>query len=243
MALFHTTLTLGRSDSIVTENTSFTSLLSFLKIHSKAVVRNIKEIVYSKAYNINYTSVPFVQGDVYDKVVINALSENYSETYTLFNIKRTVIQSDIENEFKKLLINNEPIVDFISITFYDKGVSPTNYTNLYQVQYKRNSKTYTQDLYSKKWEDVLSIAKALIDGEITEIRKFVHYDSTVKKDDGIGYYKSVSASLYSDDGYRQLKIPKVSHDISHDELVTNISNTFKVYGKDINKDEIELKYS
>jgi hypothetical protein len=243
MPLFHSTLSLGRSDSIVTENTSATSLLNFLKIHSKAVVRNIKEIVFSKDYNINYTSVPFLQGDIYDKVIIQALSSSFSETYILFNIKRTVTKEDIQKEFKKLLINNEPIIDFMSITFYDKGVSPTNYNNLYQVQYKRNSKTYTENFYSKKWEDVLSIATALIDGEITEIRKFVHFDSTVKKDDGIGYYKAVTASLSSDDAYRTLKIPKVIHGISHDELTNNIADTFKVYGKDINKDDLLLKYS
>jgi len=243
MPLFHSTLTMGRSDTIVTENSSKTSLLTFLKTHSKAVVRNIKEIVYSKDYNINYTPTTFVPSETYDRVVVQALSASYAESYILFNIKRTVTEKDIETQFKKLLINDEPIIDFVNIIFYEKGDSPTNYNNLFQVQYKRNSKTYIENFYSKKWEDVFSIAKTLIDGEITEIRKFVHYDPKNKKDDGVGYYKSVTVSLFSEDGYRTLKIPKVSHDIPHDELITNISNTFKVHGKPIKKDDLKLKYS
>jgi len=243
MPLFHSTLSMGRSDTIVTENTSLTSLLTFLKTHSKAVIRNVKEIVYSKDYNINYTPTTFVQKDTYDRVVIQALSDSFSETYVLFNIKRTITAKDIEQQFKKLLINNEPINDFVSIVFYEKGDSPTNYDNLFQVQYKRNSKTYVENFYSKKWEDVLSLAQSLIDGEITEIRKFVHYDSKNKKDDGIGYYNAVTASLFSADGYRSLKIPKVDHSIAHDTLVENISNTFKVHGQAIKKEDIKLKYT
>jgi len=241
--LFHTTLSLGRSDTLVLESTSKSKLLTFLTTVSKAVVRNIKEIVYSKDYNINYTPKIFEPSEIYSKVVIQALSQNYSETYILFNIKKSVTKKDIQKEFKQLLINNEPIVDFVSITFYDKGDSPISYDNLYQVQYKRNSKTYIENFYSTSWQKVFDLSSKLIDGEITEIRKFVYYDGKIKKDNGDGYYKSVTCSLFSDDGHRSVKIPKVDNTIKHDDLLVHITNSLKVFGKSINKDEIKLKYS
>jgi len=243
MPLFHSTLSMGRGDTVVAECSNHTVLLDFFKKTSKAVVRNIKEIVYSKDFKINYTPKEFVAGDIYSKVIVQAVSESYAETYILFNIKRTVTEDDVKTQFKQLFINNEPIIDFISITFYDKGDSPTNYNNLYQVQYKRNSKTYIENFYGKDWDTIYQVASKLIDGEITEIRKFVHYDGKIKKDIGTGYYKSVTASLYSDDGYRPLKIPKVDTSISHDTLLNDISNTFKVFGLPINKDELKLKYN
>ena len=243
MPLFHTTLSLGRSDTIVTECSSKNELLETLTFLSRAVVRNIKEIVFSKDYNINYTSTNYIQGDTYEKVVIQALSDSFSETFVLFNIKKTVTKEDIQREFKQLLINNEPINDFLLIQFYAKGDSPINYDNLFQVQYKRNSKTYIENFYAKDWQSVLSLSRNLIDGDITEIRKFVHHDSKVRQDTGIGYFKSITASLYSFDGYRSLKIPKVDNTLTHDIITQKISNTFKVFGKSINKDEIKLKYS
>jgi len=243
MAMFHSTLSLGRSDTVIAECSSYTVLLDFFKRTSKAVVRNIKEIVFSKDFNINYISKDFTPGETYSKVIVQALTKSYSDTYILFNIKRSITEEDLQTEFKKLFINDEPIEDFVSITFYDKGDSPINYKNMYQIQYKRNSKTYIENFYGKDWESIYSVADKLIDGEITEIRKFVHYDDNIKKDDGVGYFKSVTALLYSDDGYRSLKIPKVDISISHDQLSEDISNTFKVFGKSINKDELKLKYS
>jgi hypothetical protein len=243
MPLYHLTLSQGRSDTVTCESSSQTKLLDFFKTVSTAVVRNIKEIVYSKDYNINYIPSNYVEEGVYHKVIVLASSENFSKTFVLFNIKQSVTEDKIKKQFKNLLINNEPITDFIDITFYTEGDSPTNYNNLYQVQYKRNSKTYIENLYANSYEQVLEFANELIGGEITEIRKFLHHDSRVKKDYGTGYFKSVTCSLYSDDGYRSLKIPKVDNTIKHDDLINHISNTFQVHTKPINKAELKLKYN
>jgi hypothetical protein len=243
MPLYHLTLSQGRSDTVTCESSSQTKLLDFFKTVSTAVVRNIKEIVYSKDYNINYTPSSYIEEGVYHRVVVYASSQNYSKTFVLFNIKQSVTEDKIKKQFKNLLINNEPIIDFIDITFYTEGDSPTSYNNLYQVQYKRNSKTYIENLYAKSYEQVLEFANELIGGEITEIRKFLHHDSKVKKDYGTGYFKSISFSCSVDNAFFHLKVPKVKDTFSHFELKEMVSNTFQVHTKPINKAELKLKYN
>jgi len=243
MKIFHCTLSLGRSDTIFVESSSKAKLLSFFNTVSEAVVRNIKEIVFSKDYNINYKPYEYIPESTYSKVIVQALSQNYSQTYVLHHIKKSVTEEELKKQFKKLVIKNEAIIDFVTIQFYDEGVSPIDPDNLYQVQYKRNSKTYTENFYGNSWQDIRDLAISLIDGEVTEIRKFVHHDSTIKKDTGSNYFKSCSFTLDNSEMYRTYKIPKVKHNIPHDVLVEHFANAFTLKGKSPKKDEIYIKYN
>jgi hypothetical protein len=241
--LFHVSLSLGRTDTQTYEADSKSKLLAFFNTVSEAVVRNIKQIVMSKEYKINYIKKDFVATATYHRVIVHAMSKNYSESYTLFHIKKTVTEDDIKKQFKKILIKNEPIVDFISIQFFNEGVSPTNTDNLYQVQYRRNSRTYTVDYHGLSWQHIRDLAESLIDGEITEIRKYVHHDPTVKKDTQNNYYNSVSCYMSSEDRYRSVKIPKIKHTIKHSELLDQVKNTFKVHGDTVDINNISTKYN
>lgn len=239
--LFHVTCSQGRADSLYYESTSKTKILTMLNTLSTAIVRNIKEVVYSKAYNINYVEVPFVPVPTYHKVVILASSKSYAKTFTLYNVKRTVTKELLEIEYKKLFINDEPITDFFDIQFYTNPSLVKNYDNLYQVQYKKDSKTYLEDFYSDDYRKVKNFFEKIIGGELTEIRKFVHHDSTVKKDDG-DYVKRVSLFISKDGGAVSTFVPKVNKNINHNVLLDSLQNTLLFQNKPIKKEEIVITY-
>jgi hypothetical protein len=174
--IFHITTRFGRSDTFHVEAISLSSLLGFFQTFSHAVVANVKEVMFSKEFNVNYVQKNYVQSDVWQRVYIHALSENKAKTFTLYNIKRTVTQEMIVDQFKKLYIEDEPIIDFSSIIFYEEGSSPIDIHNLYQVQYKRRNKTCVESFHAPSWQVAYEVAEELIDGEITEVRKYVHHD-------------------------------------------------------------------
>lgn len=240
--IFHTTLSQGRADSLYFESSSKNILLTFLNSVSTAVVRNIKEVVYSKAYNINYVNKsPFVSSSVYHKVIIVAYSDNFAQTFTLFNVKKTVTQEFLETEYKKLFINSERIIGFYDIQFYEESLSNLNINNLYQVQYSRDSKTYTEDFYSDSWQKVKDFFENVMDGELLEIRKYVHFDKTVKKDDG-DYVARVNIYQPNADIKRSFVIPKLRKSLSNTQLLEYIVNGLKIGNKSIDKNTLLLTY-
>ena len=151
--LYHVTLSQGRADSLYLEATTKSRLLNFLGKISTAVTRNVKKVVYSKAFNINYVNKEvYKMKNVYYKVVIVALTKDYSQSYTLFNVKNTVTKEIIEDAYKGLLINDQPIIDFFDIQFYNAPDNVLNPDNLFQLQYKRDSKTYIENIYAPTWK-------------------------------------------------------------------------------------------
>lgn len=101
----------------------------------------------------------------------------------------------------------------------------------FQVQYKYNSKTHTINLTSDSWQKVRDFAQELINGEITEIREFVHQDDTVKKDDGD--YVSYSSFFIKDDkdAFSSFKIPKVKKNLTNLQLEDFLKNHIKINSK------------
>ena len=83
------------------------------------------------------------------------------------------------------------------IQFYEEVSNDIIVDNLYQVQYKKDSKTYTEKFYSDNWRNVKDFFDNVVAGELLEVRKFVYSDDTVKKDNG-DYIKRV-AVYYSRD--------------------------------------------
>lgn len=239
---YHVTLTQGRSDTFYITTSTKAKVISFLKSISTAVLRNVKEVVYSKQFNINYIEKPFVSGNVYYKVVVFAKSENYTKKFDLYNIKKSVTQDIIVTQFKKLYINDELINDFISIDFYTEGHAPTSKDNLYQVQYKRNSQTFLEDFHAPSYQILLGVVENLIDGEITEIRKFVYHSLDVVKDDKIGYSKSVFCNIVDKDNYVKLTLPKVRTTLQPLDIKNLIVSNLEISGKKIEIDNISLTY-
>lgn len=98
---------------------------------------------------------------------------------------------------------------------------------MFQVQYKRDSKTYTEDFYSDSYDKVKDFFENVIDGELIEIRKYVHLDTTVKKDDG-DYVKRVGSYIVQDSYAVSFSLPKVKKSLKdgwyQNLIVSNLQN-------------------
>lgn len=242
MNIFHVTCSQGRADSFYLQSTSKNKILSFLNTVSTAVVRNIKEVVYSKTYNINYVSKPpFVPSAVFHKVIIFAYSASFSQQFTLYNVKTSITQEFLETEYKKMYINNEPITGFFDISFYNEVSKDDNIDKLFQVQYRRDSKTYTEDFYSDSYEKVKDFFEAVIDGELIEIRKYVHQDLTIKKDDS-DYRKRMSIYISDDMYFFSASIPKINKTLSENNIKELIKLNLNYYNKNIDLNSIKLTF-
>lgn len=240
--IYHVTSSQGRADTFYLHATSKSKILSFLNSVSTAIVRNIKEVVYSKTYNINYVSKPpFIPSAVFHKVVIFAYSANYSQQFTLYNVKKTITQEFLETEYKKMYINDELIIGFFDISFYNEVAKTENIDRLYQVQYKRDSKTYTEDFYSDSPDKVKEFFENVIDGELIEIRKYVHLDTTVIKDDG-DYRKRMSLYVADDSHYFSASVPKIKKSLSDTQIKDLIKQNLNIYNKNIDLDIIKLTF-
>lgn len=240
--IFHVTMTQGRADTFYLQSSSKTKILTLLNSLSTAVVRNIKEVVYSKTYNVNYTlKAPFVPSSVFHKVVIFAYSKNYSQQFTLYNVKKSVTQELLETEYKKMFIKDELIIGFFDISFYDEVAKDESIERLYQVQYKRDSKTYTEDFYSDSYEKVKQFFDSVIDGELIEIRKYVHLDTTLKKDDG-DYTKRIGVYFTQEGHAFSVSIPKIRKNLSDSEIKNFLVSNLDINNKNIDSNSIRLTF-
>ncbi|RLA83618.1 MAG: hypothetical protein DRG78_03790 [Epsilonproteobacteria bacterium] len=231
MSRYHITLSLGRSDSVVVQSKNATDVKAFFKDTSEAIVRNVKRILFSKEYNMNYKTVPeVVAEEVYHKVIVQALTESYSHTYTLFNIKKTITKDDIITQFKKLKIQNEDITDFSEILFFEDKDSSPNIKNLYQIVYKRESRTFTEELYAKSWQRAKEVADILINGEVVEVRKFSRITDKIKKDKG-NYLPSKKVTIFDggiDKFHYTFKIPKLKSNIDDLLIIDSANNNLQI---------------
>ena len=109
----------------------------------------------------------------------------------------------------------------------------------FQVQYKYNSKTHTINLTSDSWQKVRDFAQELINGEITEIREFIHQDDTVKKDDG-DYKNRLNIVLYNDGFQNAFRLSKIKKNIDEKEALNLASNFLKFRGKTPNSIKISM---
>lgn len=242
MALFHVTMSQGRADTFYLQSSSKSKVLNFLNSVSTAIVRNIKEVVYSKTYNVNYVSKPpFVPSAVYHKVIIFAYSDNYSEQFTLYNVKKSVTQQFLETEYKKMYIKDELIKGFFDISFYNEVAKDEDISRLYQVQYKRDSKTYTENFYNDSYDKVKDFFDSVIDGELIEIRKYLHNDITVIKDDG-NYIKRVGSYIVQDGYSISFPIPKVKKSLDDSQIKNFIVANLEIYNKNIDSKSIKLTF-
>lgn len=82
-------------------------------------------------------------------------------------------------------------------------------SNLYQLVYKVGSKTHYIELESDSYQKARDLFQALIGGELTDIRKIIHTDKTIKKDDG-NYHKSIKIILRrGTNHFQSFKVSKI----------------------------------
>ncbi|RXJ82649.1 hypothetical protein [Arcobacter sp. F2176] len=112
----------------------------------------------------------------------------------------------------------------------------------FQIQYKYNSKTHTMNLDSDSWQKARDFALTMINGEITDIREFVHEDNRVIKDDK-DYVHSKTLTLKNDVGFNSLRIPKIKKSVN-DILIQNlVFNHLLINNKKINSIKIATKFN
>ena len=240
MNLYYVSLAASRTDVTVLESKSLAKAKNLLSI-SKSIIRNIKLIEYSKEYNLNYAAKSFTSGATYKKVLVSALSKNKSKIFSLFNVKKSITEDEIKKQFKTLYIEDEPIIDFTSIQFFVEGDErPTIITNLYQVQYKRLNKTYVEDLYSKDYRSLLKVCEKLIDGEITEIRKYLHLDKKVLNKALLNCYHRVSIKVTNEDSYRSFSITNVKNSLTPNQIEDYVIANLTIQNQTINRNNIKI---
>ena len=111
----------------------------------------------------------------------------------------------------------------------------------FQVQYKTNSQTHTINLSSDSWQKVRDFAKDLINGEITEIREFIHEDITVKKDDK-DYIHSKTLTLKNELAYVSLRIPKIKKTLTDNMLNDLVFSHLQIKNKKPDSVKIATKF-
>lgn len=246
MSIFHVTLSQGRADTLYLYSSSASKVLSFLNSVSTAIVRNIKEVLYSKDLNVNTISYspPVYVGSVpiYHKIIFTAYTSSYSKTFTLYNVKKSITLQTLRVSMMGLSIRDQKITSIGTVTYYDEVSVDGFWYNYYQVQYKRNSKTYIEDFYADSISGIYNLFKNIINGEIIEIRKYALVDSTIKADDG-NYGKRIGAYITDDSSYMSFSIPKSKKGLSLLEIKSYIVSYLDFHnGKKIDFDKIKLTF-
>lgn len=117
---YHVTVTQGRADTLLLEATSSSDIKSLFSALSTVVVTNIKKIVFSKKLNINYVSKSFLNEPFYHTVLVFVKTQNYADVIRLFNVRKTVTDSDILSNVKQLTVNGENILDIYNIQYINE---------------------------------------------------------------------------------------------------------------------------
>ena len=211
-SIFHVTTQLGRMDSFFLEADSFNEVAELITSISRADIINIKKIIYSKKFKIATTegmeNSPTFQDSIYRWSFI-CFSNSYTKQIDLYNLKPSTTKADIEKFLKTQLIIDEPIVGFYDDFREDFKDTKIHDSNLYQVVYKVNSRTYTENFYSKNIPELIKFFEKFVSGELIEVREYQLTGLSDKVDDG-NYYKRLSLSI--SDGNLQFKtfIPCIS---------------------------------
>jgi len=101
----------------------------------------------------------------------------------------------------------------------------------YQVQYKNNSKTFTDTIYAKSDIQIIDLFQTLVNAELLEIREYVYENNYYPKDDG-DYIKSVTCRLTGENNtITSFKVPKIKKTLSSNELKTSIIDYIKIDNK------------
>ena len=240
--IYHVTTQLGRMDSFFLEADSKEDIAELITDVSRADIVNIKEIIYSKRFKIatseSETPYPFYEDSIY-KWSFFCFSDNHSKQIDLYNIKPHTTKEDIEKFLKTQMIVNEPIIGFYDDVRTDFKDTKLYDDNLYQVVYKYNSRTYTENFYSKNIPELLKFFDTFIAGELIEIREFVLSALSDKVDDG-NYLKRVSLTINDDNKQFKTFIPNIKRNSNLELIKETIRNKLKINNKIIDPDKINF---
>lgn len=112
MPHYQVTVKQGRSDTLTLETNSVNDIKDLFNQVSTATITSIKEIVYSKDLNINYTQKTYIQDNYNNICQLIAQSETKAKQLTIYNVKKDITPQQIEQS----LIKNKIYIDDEQIT-------------------------------------------------------------------------------------------------------------------------------
>ncbi len=240
--IYHISTQLGRVDSFFLEADNYNDCFNLITEISEAEILNIKKVIYSKKFKIgtndNIDMFPNEDYGIY-KWSFFCYSNNHSKQIDLYNLKSTTTKEDIEKFLKTQLIVDEPIIGFYDDVRVDIKDETILDQNLFQVVYKYNSRTYTENFYSNNVQELKNFFDKFVSGQLIEIREFEYVNVAIKKDDG-NYFKRVSFKIY--DGNLQMVtfIPNIKKHKDFKVIQNVITETLKFRNKRIDKDKIKF---
>lgn len=240
--IFHITTQLGRMDSFFLESETWQDIDFLISEISEADIINIKKIIYSKKFKIgtNESESPYPSNeDTIYKWSFFCFSNNHSKQIDFYNVKPHTTKEDLEKFLKTQLIANEPIVGIYDDVRNDFKFTALYDDNLYQVVYKYNSRTYTENFYSNNIPELIKFFNLYIGGELIEVREFVTSNLSNKLDDG-NYFKRISLSLVSNDFQFKTFIPNIKRNKNLNVIKDLIVSKLKFRNRAINPTELNL---
>lgn len=240
--IYHVTTKMGRMDSFFLEADSVNDIVNLIAEISEAEIINIKKIIYSKNFKIgtNESLSPFPKNeDSIYKWSFFCYSNNHSKQIDLYNLKPYTTKQDIEKFLKTQLIVDEPIIGFYDDTREDFKMSNIFDTNLFQIVYKYNSRTYNENFYSQNLEELKKFYDKFVCGELVEIREFETSNLSIKEDDG-KYFKRVSLSITDNSLQFKTFIPNIKTNIDFNIVKQKIINYLKFNNKKIDLENINF---
>lgn len=177
--------------------------------------------------------------DAYYKWSFICYSENHTKQLDFFNVKTTAKRDDIIKALRKFTINGEFIQGILDDVRYDFKETIFNTDDLYQVNYRNNSKSFVEDIYSPNVDTIKYFYRNFIAGELVEIRKYEYLNIALKPDDG-NYYKRLGINVISNLKSIYTAIPKIKKSINFNEAKSKISDILRFDGKKIDKDKITI---
>jgi hypothetical protein len=240
--IYHVTTQLGRMDSFFLEANSSQDIINLLEDISEADIVNIKKIIYSKNYKIatndSPTLYPKNEDSIYKWSWI-CYSNNHTKQIDLYNLKPYTTKEDIEKFLKTQLIVDEPIIGFYDDVRTDFKSTSIFDENLYQVVYKYNSRTYTENFYSNNIEELKKFFDKFVAGELVEIREYEFSNLSIKEDDG-NYYKRVSLRIIDNNLIFKTFIPNIKKNKDLNLIKQSIINNLRFNNKKIEADKIKF---
>jgi hypothetical protein len=128
MPHYHITLKQGRSDTLTAEFASVNDVKELFNQVSTAQIQNIKEIVYSKDLNINYTQKTYINDNFKEECKFIAQSEKIAKSYAIYKVKKDLTPQMLQTSLikNKIHLDNEPIQTLINCLFTVRATPDQN---------------------------------------------------------------------------------------------------------------------
>ncbi len=239
---YHITTKLGRYDSFYLEADSYQDCQNLITEISEADIISIKKVVFSKKFKINTNSPAFTfpaLEDYFYKWSFFVYTATFSKQIDFYHIKKTTPKQEIIDFLLTQMINNEYIIGFYDDIITEAKAETENINNLYQIVYKHNSRTYTENFYTSDYFALENFFNKNLSGDLIEIRK-VEFLGIGKKEDNGNYIKRVTFKIKDELKQMVSFIPNIKKTLLTSKIKAILQSHLKFNQKRIDLDNIDL---